>query len=165
MITISPLLFVIALVASALGGSALMADHKNAIIAEMKTNQAQAEAAVIEAAAERWKKAEARADTLVKQLAEADQARAKTALEHSHEIKKLSSGKPCFNAGLVRLLNQSGPRNEAPGLSASASSAAPEDGAFASDSDVAHWAANARTQYDTCRDRLGALIDFEKGEK
>lgn len=158
-------MFLLAMVASAVGGAYLMADHKDAVIARMEADQAKSEAAVIAAGAKRLRAALALGDALFNQLAEAEKARQKTALEHQREIKRLTTGRPCLNADVVGLLNGTGQGDSASGLSASASGAASEDGPFATDTDVAGWADNARRQYETCRDRLGALIDFETGEK
>jgi len=38
------------------------------------------------------------------------------------------------------------------------------DAAFATDTDVAEWAAHARRSYDTCRGRLDAVRDFYQEE-
>lgn len=157
--------FVVALIAAALGGAYLMADHKDALIARMEADQAKAEAAVIAAGAERLRDAQARGDTLTNQLALAEKAREQTASEHAREIKKLTTGRPCLNAGVVRLLNNSGQGNDSASVPAPTRVAAAEDGPFATDTDVASWADNARRQYNSCRDRLGALIDFVNGDK
>ena len=158
-------MFFLALIAAALGGAYLMADHKDAVIARMEAAQAKSEAAVATAGAKRLRDAQIRGDTLTNQLAEAEKARKKTALEHQREIKNLTTGRPCLNADVVGLLNGTGQGNETAGLSASASVTAAANGPFATDTDVANWADNARGQYEICRDRLGALIDFINGEE
>ncbi|MCL2345152.1 MAG: hypothetical protein FWC58_04805 [Desulfobulbus sp.] len=106
-----------------------------------------------------------RGDALESRLAEAEAIR-KTALEiHAREIKKLSTGRPCLDAGLVRLLNDpaaAGPAADP--VPAPAGGAVAEDGAAASDTDVALWISGAKGQYDACRDRLDALIDWHTGK-
>lgn len=158
-------MFLLAMIASAAGGAYLMADHKDAVIARMEADKAKDEAAVVAAGAKRLRAALALGDALFNQLADAEKDRQKTALEHQREIKRLTTGRPCLSADVVGLLNGTGQGNSAAGLSAPADGAAAEDGPFATDTDVAGWADNARRQYETCRDRLGALIDFNTGEK
>lgn len=155
----------LALIAAAIGGAYLMADHKDAIIARMEADQAKAEASIVKAGAERLRKAQALGDRLTNRLAEADTARAKTEKEHAREIKRLTTGRACLGARVVRVLNEPSEGNHASGLPASASQSVAEDGAFATDTDVADWADDARRQYDICRERLGALIDFETQEQ
>lgn len=100
-------------------------------------------------------------DALQRRLDAADQARISQSLEHSREIKRLTRGQPCLNAGTVRLLNTSSGIKQ-PAVPETASRPAAEDAAAATDTDVAEWIDHAVRQYDTCRDRLGALIDFEE---
>lgn len=157
--------FVLAMIASAMGGAYLMADHKDAVISRMEADQAKAEMAIITAGAKRLRDARNRGDALTDQLARADQAREKTAQEHAREIKKLTTGRRCLNAGVVRLLNGTGEGIITPAMSTPTGSAATEDGAFATDTDVADWADNAKRKYEICRDRLSALIDFSIGQK
>jgi prophage endopeptidase len=158
-------IFVLTMIASAMGGAYLMADHKDAVINQMEANQAKSEAAVVAAGAKRLRDAQARGDTLTNQLAQAEQVREKTAQEHAREIKNLTTGRPCLNAGVVRVLNGTGQGIVTPAVPAPTGGAVAEDGAFATDTDVAGWADNARRQYETCRARLGALIDFEGSEQ
>lgn len=131
--------------------------------ARLETQQASAEHAALKSAVDRLEAAKTRADTLETQLAQANAARDQQALEHSHEIARLTRRVPCLNAGTVRLLNQS--RGIEPAaVPESAGRTVAEDAAAATDTDVASWIDHAVRQYDTCRDRLGALIDFHQGE-
>lgn len=103
-----------------------------------------------------------RADALEARLAEAEQKRLSQQQEHQREIKRLTRGWPCLNAGTVRLLNQSSGIQPA-AVPETTGEPVAEDAAAATDSDVAEWIDHAIRQYDTCRDRLGALIDYHQG--
>lgn len=138
---------------------------KNADIARLKTDAANHARSASEAALVRLHGAQQRGDELTNRLAKADADRQSLALEHSREIKRLSTGRACLNAGTVRLLNQSGPRSDAAAVPTSAGQPAAADAAAASDTDVAEWADHARRQYDSCRDRIQALIDWHQEKK
>ena len=131
-------------------------------IAKLRAEESERLRLVAQAALERIQDAQTRADFLEKRLAEADQTRQTQAEEHAREIKRLTTGRPCLNAGTVRLLNQSAGGLRAPAMPASAGGLAAADAPAASDTDVAGWADNTRRQYDTCRDRLDALIDWHE---
>ena len=115
-----------------------------------------------EAALARLQHAQARGDALEERLAVEEASRQSQALEHAREIKRLTTGRPCLNAGTVRLLNESTIGLRASTLPTPASGAIAADAAAASDTDVAGWIDAARRQYDACRDRLGALIDWHQ---
>lgn len=104
-----------------------------------------------------------RGDMLQRRLADAEQSRLTQAQEHSREIKRLTRGQPCLNAGTVRLLNRSSGIQPA-SVPEAAGQPAAEDAPAATDTDIAEWIDHAARQYATCRDRLGALIDFEATE-
>ncbi|MFC0349704.1 hypothetical protein [Undibacterium danionis] len=78
-----------------------------------------------------------------------------------HEIVKYATNRTCFNADLVRVLNSG---TEAGGDSSGMSKAIPSvdatDEAVTTDTDVALWINNAKEQYEVCRARYHALIDF-----
>jgi len=113
-----------------------------------------------EAALARYQAAQARGDALEARLAMAESTRQSLAQEHAREIKRLTTGRLCLNAGTVRLLNQPAIGLRPPALPASAGWPAAADGAVATDTDVAGWVDLARRRYDTCRERLDALIDW-----
>ncbi|MDR3300895.1 MAG: hypothetical protein LBU43_13115 [Candidatus Accumulibacter sp.] len=91
------------------------------------------------------------------------------AKERDHAIRKLSTGRACLSAPVVRLLN-AGAAPGRSGLSATpgvATLAAPGIAAdsadqddYANDIDVALWSRNARSQYNVCRERIDALRAF-----
>lgn len=107
--------------------------------------------------------AQSRGNHLTTRLADSQQRITQLEKEKHHAIKRLTTGRPCLSADAVRVLNQ--PSYTAPtGLEPvppPPGSAAAADGAFATDTDVGLWIASAKAQYDICRDRLDALIDFD----
>lgn len=149
----------------ALGRSLAQADGITAL-ADLRRDQATRETAAAEAALARIQAAQARGDALEARLTIAAATRQTQAQEHAHEIARLTVGRPCLNAGTVRLLNQpAGLGLQAPALPAPAGEPAAADAPAASDTDIAGWIDAARNQYDTCRDRLDALIDWHREEK
>lgn len=81
--------------------------------------------------------------------------------EKRRAINRLATGRPCFSADVVRVLN--GADNATDGsvdVPTPTGSAAATDGTFATDADVGQWVAAAQAQYDTCRQRFEALIDW-----
>ena len=144
----------------AYGGWQATRSYHIAEIATLKKTQAENVATVAEAARDRLLAARTRSDEIETRLTKADADRQTLALEHSREIKRLTTGRACLNAGTVRLLNASGPRGDAAAVPASAGQPVAADAGAASDTDVAEWADLARRQYDTCRDKLQAVIDW-----
>lgn len=143
-------------------GSWVEGNAKDVEIAGLKLTHANQQRVATEAALLDFQAAKTRADLLESRLAAADRSRQTQALEHAREIKRLATGRPCLNAGLVGLLN---------GAAGTAPAAVPETtgepaaatAAAASDSDVAGWIDHAQRQYDACRDIVQALSDFHQG--
>lgn len=152
-----PIMALLASLAGWLAGREQAQDRCAAQIATLEAEQAARERKAAQAALDRLQQAQARGDALQARLAAEETNRQNQAREHVREIKRLTTGRPCLNAGTVRLLNE-----PAPGLRAPTSGAAAADATVASDTDVAGWVDNARRQYDTCRGRLGALIDWHR---
>jgi electron transfer flavoprotein alpha subunit len=152
----------IALLAAFFSGLLLSAfvvnDIKNADIAALKAAHAQQQAAAEAAARQRLEEATARGDDLAARLAKTETALNQKTLEVSREIARVTTGRPCLGAAAVRLLNN--PRDDIVAVPQTASQPDAEDGAVATDTDIANWIANAQGQYETCRARLGALIDW-----
>lgn len=138
--------------------SRLETAHANAVTKEATKN-----AAVLE-------EAQARGDQLALLLAARENTLTTFAEEKNREIAALVTGRRCFDAGVVRVLNRPNgadrggwlaPPPTGVVLRADAALAAPaDDGAFASDADVAEWIGLCQRSYDTCRGRLGAIADF-----
>lgn len=154
--------------ALAAGGAGYALGHRvakadgDAALAKVQRDHANRETKAVEAALARLQHAQARGDALEERLAVEEASRQSQAQEHAREIKRLTTGRPCLNAGTVRLLNESAGRPGAASVPAPASGIAAADAAAASDTDIAGWIDNARRQYDTCRSRLGALIDWHQ---
>lgn len=135
--------------------------RKDAEIDRIKLTQAneradaeRATAAVITAALKRYNELEAR-------VAAAESTRDVALQETQDALRKITTGKPCLSGAAVRLLNQSN-GIKPPDLPAAPGQPAGADAAFATDTDVAQWAAYAIRSYDTCRGRLDAIADFYK---
>lgn len=135
----------------------------DAKVARLEATQATAQRDTAVAVTENMIAAQRLANALESKLAASEQTRLSQQLEHQREIKRLTTGRPCLNGGTVRLLNSSAGIQPA-AVPESASEPPAEDAAAASDTDIAGWIDHAIRQYETCRGRLGALIDFEKGE-
>ena len=139
-------------------------DRSTAAIATLKADQATQERQAAQAALDRLQKAQARGDALQERLAAEETNRQTQAQEHAREIKRLTTGRPCLNAGTVRLLNEPTGRSGAATVPPTASGTTAADAPASSDTDVAGWIDNAQRQYDTCRSRLDALIDWHQGD-
>ena len=137
-------------------------DRCTAAIATLKAYQATQERQAAQAALDRFQQAQARGDALQARLAAEEANRQTQAQENAREIKRLTTGRPCLNAGTVRLLNEPAIGLRASTLPTPASGTIAADAAAASDTDVAGWIDNARHQYDACRGRLDALIEWHQ---
>lgn len=131
---------------------------KDADLYRLKADHAKAQAKAESEARQRLEEAMHRGDKLAGQLVVTESALNKKTLEVSREVARLTTGRKCLDAAAVRLLNN--PRNSGGPMPEAPVQPDAEDGAFASDSDVAGWIANAQGQYETCRARLGSLIDY-----
>ena len=160
--TLKWLAFAGAMTGGALLGSTGTSLFYRAEIAQIEAAAATAQTLAVAAQIRRTGEAQALADALSSKLARTEQALSNTAQEALREIPRVTTGRPCLGPGAVRLLN--------PARGASAGAVPPpagplaaEDGPVASDTDIATWIAGAQGRYETCRARLGALIDFEEG--
>lgn len=134
----------------------------DAAFAKLEREHATRETKAAEAALVRLQGAQARGDALEARLAAEEASRQSQAQEHEREIKRLTTGRPCLNAGTVRLLNEPAGRHGAAAVPAPTGGAAAADAPASSDTDVAVWIDRATRQYDACRGRLGALIDWHQ---
>ncbi len=160
------------IISSSLIGFKLASLHYNAKISALETGYAQAEVAAQQASAQRLKAAQSLADVLSQTLADSEAKTNITTLEKTRAITRYATSNICFKPDLTRLLNTASieastvptPASQpaAEGESATAIDALdyqPSAEAL-TEADVAYWISNAQGQYATCRDRLGALIDF-----
>jgi hypothetical protein len=104
--------------------------------------------------------AERKGDALTAQVVALESERSKTAKEKDREIQRLTTGRACLGADVVRLLNAESAPGSGLKLPTAASGAAGSATGFASDTDVGLWAVDARTLYDTCRGRVDALREW-----
>jgi prophage endopeptidase len=131
--------------------------RKDGQIARLESAQANERARDAAESAAELQAAVSRGNELAARVAAAEATRDTALQETQHALRKTTTGRPCLNAGAVRLLN--GPGLAAP-MPAAAGQPAGADAPAASDTDVAFWAAHARRAYDTCRGRIDALNEF-----
>jgi prophage endopeptidase len=134
----------------------LFAQHYQEKVDALRLTQAQEVAAARAADVETLQLAKRHGDALTLQLQVAEASLTKKEKELHDAIASKTTGRLCLTGNVVRLLN------DPAGDSVSTPTAVPaaENGPAASDTDVAQWANFARTQYDICRARLNALIDW-----
>jgi prophage endopeptidase len=151
--------------------------------------QAQAQAAASTARAEqaeadlaRLQKAQALGDEISHRLAATEHVLAKTTKERNDALALATTGRACLRGPALRLLDGApgirvkfgdlpAPTSSAAAAGAAAAAAeSPERAASAADAaaestdqQVAAWALQAGQMYETCRARLGALIEFNLG--
>lgn len=131
--------------------------RKDAEIERIERTHADERADAARAAAEVITAALQRGNELATRVAAEETTRDTALQETQHALRKVTTGQPCLSGPALRLLNHAaGPA----ALPAPAGQPAGADAAFATDTDVAEWAAYARRSYDTCRGRLDAVRDF-----
>lgn len=102
--------------------------------------------------------AQTRGDALTRRLETANHAARRLQENLDDALRRATTGRACLREPALRLLDHAtGLRAVLP---AAASGAAATDGRVASDTDVARWIGRARHDYDECRRRLDALIDW-----
>jgi hypothetical protein len=163
MIPIPIISLAIAAAVSALAAWTVQGWRMDSALATLRNSHTQAQADLTERNAKHlarvWERGDELATTLASQQTRINQLHQ----EHTHAIKRLTTGRACLSADLVRVLNTTDPaatdRPDAlpPPTSSPAATDAP---AFATDADVSTWAATARRDYAECAARLGALIEW-----
>lgn len=165
---------------AALGGWAGHALTRNHYTSQIATQQAEAERVkreAVQAALDQVKAARAAGDAAQAGLAAALATNAQLTQERDDAIAKVTTGRACLRGPALRVLNG------APGLRVSglvpstAAGAAAADaaaggypggateqvddgGPVVTDTGIARWALRAGNQYEQCRQRLDALIDY-----
>lgn len=124
----------------------------------LRLQHAQEQHAVLLAQGSRVQATKQRGDELEYRLNNALAQAQKITRERDDALRKSTSGKDCLSAAAVGLLNS--PGGGAGAVPQTPGGADAENGAAATDTDVAIWISYAIDQYDTCRARLGALIDW-----
>lgn len=103
----------------------------------------------------------ARADALAAQLAKAESKIIIKTVEVIRHVPTVTTGRLCLGADAVGLLQPGatwGPYQPAGQPAASGAAAS------ASDTDVAYWIAEANQHYDTCAERMNALVAWFAGQ-
>lgn len=154
-----PLAVLCVVLAVGLGLMTWKADSLESDIALLKaTHKAEFDATEI-AGSDRLIKALEKQLTLAQTLRETEAELKEVKERKQHEIVKVATNGTCFNAELVRLLN-SDQGSDPAGMPQTLVSVDAGDEAIATDTDVALWIENAKEQYEVCRARFKALIDF-----
>lgn len=134
------------------------------------------------AAAKRLQDAQQRSDTLSNALAETLTQTATLRTEKTHALRLAATGRVCLDARALGVLNTSpglrvagldGVPPTQPGLAQAHATAGPDThpqpgapdaprttGLIATDADIGAWSIGAGAQYETCRARLDALINW-----
>jgi len=155
------------IVASMFSAYKLTSNYYVAQITKIELAQTQEKLAAEKANASQLLAAQSLSDVLLNSLANKEAENAQLTLEKTREIHHYATGNTCFNADLTKLLNAN--NSDLQGLTETVSQPIAKDGAIETietqsntltDEDVAEWIAYAKGQYETCRARLGALVDF-----
>lgn len=171
---------VLALLIGAASGALVARHHIQAqlgtVIAKLKQDKAEARTKALEAQAMRLKAAEERSNQLAGQLSTALLANAQLTTEKTDALKSATAGRACLSDRAVRVLNGS-PGIRVAGLdgvpttrsgadAASAPTATNPDtaGLIVTDTGIATWSVTAGKQYEACRLRLNALIDWHEAQ-
>lgn len=130
----------------------------DAELARYRETSARQQAAVAEHASLRLLDAQALSDRLTTDLAAATQAAAVTQEQLDVALRRVTTGRTCLAQPALRVLD--GAHNLSVDMPAPVSGADAEDAPVATDTDIAVWIARTGKQYDECRKRLAALIDW-----
>lgn len=160
-----PLIVVCVLVTVGLGLMNWKATRLEAQITALKSKHAEELASTQVAGALRTLQANTWANSLAIKLSQSEAELSAVRQRKEHAILRISENRTCFNADLVRVLNDSSPGSEVTRLPSSTSGTDAGNEAVATDTDVALWIEGAKEQYDICRGRLKALIDFHNMPK
>ena len=133
-------------------------------LAELRTQVGEDQRLAARAAAQRLQDAQARGDALTQQLASQAQQIETLTKERRDALKNTTSGRACLGSASLRVLNG------APGLRVAGLPEAPggavavdaRTATYSSDLDIGQWALDAGAQYERCRQRLDALIDWHR---
>ncbi|MCL2076037.1 MAG: hypothetical protein FWH15_06315 [Betaproteobacteria bacterium] len=148
-------------------------EAKFATLQKDHAEETAAQSLAVISAIEQVRELEKQGNEIAARLIEVEAARKVLAKERDNAIKALTTGEPCLAAPVVRLLND--PVGSGVGLRLPPSSGNSSDpdtapaadtvntAYFATDTDVALWARNARDEHDACRARIDALRDFFQG--
>lgn len=175
-IVVPVLALLIGLIAGALVARHYTQAPLRAQLAELRQANAQAQTKALQDQALRIQQAQARTDDLAQKLGTALQLNDQLTQEKTDAIKSATVGRACLSDRALRVLNGSpgirvagldgmpptGPRADA----ASAPTATDPDtaGLIVTDTGIATWSVTAGKQYEACRLRLDALIDWHEAQ-
>lgn len=128
-------------------------------LSDLKAKHSTALAAERSAALTRFQAAQARSDSLQLALNDTEQRLSTKQKDIQREINRNTTGRACLDGRTVGLLNGAA-AGRASAVPAPIGGPAAEDAAAATDTDIATWANTAIEQYNVCRAKLGALIDW-----
>lgn len=175
-IVVPVLALLIGLIAGALVARHYTQAPLRAQLAELRQANAQALTKALRDQALRIQQAQARTDDLAQKLGTALQLNDQLTQEKTDALKSATVGRACLSDRALRVLNGSpgirvagldgmpptGPRADA----ASAPTATDPDTAdlIVTDTGIATWSVTAGKQYEACRLRLDALIDWHEAQ-
>lgn len=156
----NPQAVIAAIIAIACFGAGWLTEgwRKDGQIARLERAHAEQRAAEIQQHLDDITEAEEVGRRLSARLAAAEADRETITQEKTDALRRLTTGRRCLDADAVRVLNAASLKPT--GVPEAAFQPVSADAAFATDTDVGLWAAQARRAYDTCRGRLQALDDF-----
>lgn len=157
------LLLVLAACLGAAGGYRMGQAPLQVELANLRTQHAETERLRSNAVARELQTAQERGHALSTQLAQRQQTITALERKHHESLRPYLSGRPCFDAGAVGVLNDD-TNSATSDLSKTASAPAATDGRFATDTDVGSWITHTKAAYNDCAARLNALIDWVRGE-
>ncbi|QPF74224.1 hypothetical protein G8A07_15725 [Roseateles sp. DAIF2] len=144
-----------------LAGLHLERSQHRAEMAELRSSTAEVQRLAARAAVHRLQDAQTRGNELTLQVAERDRQISTLTQEKRDALKKVTSGRACLGTAALRVLDGS-PGLRVADLPPATSSVAAADGPIATDSDIGQWSIQAGGQYEQCRKRLGALIQWHR---
>jgi len=129
---------------------------------------AAAQAKQVQVALQAQQAAQARGDTLTRSLLQ-QQTQIDVLKQEAHRaLTQATTGRPCLGGAALRVLASApgisvdlpAPTGGAAAALATAGATAGDSTWYSTDTQVAHWAADAGAAFETCRTRLDALIDW-----
>lgn len=147
-------LFVGAGVGMQIGRSPLQAE-----LAQLRTTHAETARLAAQASARQLQAAQVRGDAITHDLAQRQAQIDQLHQDKRHALTRVTTGRPCLSSAAVRLLNDD-PADYGAAVPQATGSPDAAGATTATDADVGGWAIAARAQYNTCRARLAALIDW-----
>lgn len=128
-------------------------------LAEQDSAHTREKLRTFEQAAQALQTAQDRGDALTNTLAQRQASINQLTREKRHAVSTVTTGRACLDGPALRLLDGA-PGLRVAGLPPPTSGAAAEDAPIATDSDITSWSLDAGAQFETCRARLDALIDW-----